>query len=198
MWELSQPRDLHEELTGLRMDPSARRPHAALRRQLLQLLESASEGGIDMNMLSNDWSKAPLYTDLELSTMPAHLLLVWCDDLDGCSLHSIPLAAQGPLRRLLEDARLLKGHCFADGGDCSPAQLGAVIRLMAAMGPWPAKKVYEGWKDEIEFSPDPDAVGIASADDVAPYSGLLRSASINSPTKLDQHIVEIVTVSKAC
>lgn len=189
-------RELHDELLAIRFDPGGDRPYATVRRQLLQLLESADAAGVALDMFDHDWTAAPLLSDRELAQLPPHLLLVWCDDIDGCGAYAIPFDAPDPVSQLLADARQLRGHRFGDASDCTPAELAAAIRLLASFRPWPAKKVYDGWRDEIE-SLGAEAVGIRSADDIAPFIGALRDHCLSGPARFAHHVAEISSVSKA-
>ena len=191
MSDIRRPYDLHLALQSLRLDPSSTTPHESLRSEVIDLLQQAEGGGVILDMLDTDWASAPRPSEAELAQAEAHVLLVWCDDLDGCSLVAIPTDSP-----LAADARAVDRLCFADGSDCRPHQLGAAVRLIAAQGLARPEAVFAGWRAELDHV-GPEATGVGSADDLVAVVGALRGGIIGSAAAFHQRIVEIYSVNKA-
>lgn len=191
-------RFLHEELLELRLDGSAE-PHAGLRHRLREVLIAAEQDGTTFDMFETDWSAVPAITEAELSAGPPHLLLAWCDDLDGAAFFVLPLDHDdaSPMARLVADARQLRGVGFASASDCTPAQLGAALRLLAAFGRHSPSKLHAGWRAEIDHAGGPARVGVASAEDLVPFHDAFAAARLRQPADLVHRLVEVVSVNKA-
>ncbi len=191
-------RYLHDELLDVRLDGSAQ-PHAALRDRLRDVLIAAEQDGTVFDMFETDWAAVPGIAEDELTAAPAHLLLAWCDDLDGCAFFVLPLDHEGasPMARLVADARMLRGVAFASASDCNPGQLGAAMRLLVAFGRRSPAQLHAGWRAEIDHAGGPARVGVASADDLVPFHTALAAARLRRPADLVHRVVEVVSVNKA-
>lgn len=191
---------LHQHLCELRLDGSAE-PHVALRSRLRDVLIAAERDGAVFDMFETDWAAVPAIAEAALAVAPPHLLLAWLDDLDGCAFYVLPLDGGGddatPMAQLVRDARELRATCFASASDCSPSELGAALRLLAAFGTDSPAALHAGWRDEIEHAGGATRVGVASADDLAPYHRALAGACLRGPSHLVHRLVEIVSVNKA-
>lgn len=190
-------RELAEHLSRLRFDSSLDAPHVALRQAVVDAYRAAVEGDVTLDFFDDDWSAAPQLDEAALLEAPPHLLLAWCDDLDGAGATFIPLeTASEPLRQLASDARTVNGLCFADGSDCSPPQLAAAIRLLAALQHYPADDIYAGWQQELQAYA-PNEGSIRSPADLAPYVQALRGSGIGRPEQFLHRVVEVCAVNKA-
>ncbi len=184
-------------LSRLRLDSSVDAPHVALRQAVIDAFAAAVEGDVTLDFFIDDWSTAPQLDETTLLEAAPHLLLAWCDDLDGCGAVLMPLGGDDEvMRQLAADARTVNGLCFADGSDCSPPQFAAAIRLMAAQSHYSAEDLYAGFQMELKaFAPG--AVGIDSPAAISPYAQALQGKSIGKPDQLVHRLVEISAVNKA-
>jgi hypothetical protein len=187
---------LHQALLRLRMTDGPQ-PHVDLRRRLVEVLRGAGRHGATFDMMDDDWTAVPAREEGELVAESPQLLLAWCDDADGVSLFLLPLEPAWPGAQLVADARRLCGVGFASGSDVDAAQLGAILRLLAAIGRHTAAQLHAGWRAEIDHVGGPAAVGIATADELARFEGILAPLVLGEATDLVHRIVEVSSIWKA-
>ncbi|MEM9071774.1 MAG: hypothetical protein AAGE52_24910 [Myxococcota bacterium] len=117
------------------------------------------------------------------------LLLIWCDDLDGCELYAVPIAEL--TQALHDDLRSIHGFCFADTSDGSAKQVGAALRVFYALGERDPDDFWAGW--DLEPYAEVPAFGLQSSEDLLP----LRGALTRYFRWRGQRIREVVSVNRA-